>query len=174
MSKRLDMDYIFDTSSIILLFEKCGLKKQLLQFSQTNRLHAPTRVMEEYVRGKNVTPTDITDFKKVFSLINPILEKVLLPYFNFESTDGAIWVISHTLGNPECWCVIDEEFGRNIATLFERKLTGAIGIIDEMKRQNILSDVELHKIRKNIRKSGFYLSKKLLKELDKICSSHQT
>ena len=168
MNKRLDMDYIFDTSSAILLFEKCNLRKQLLKFSDTNNLYVPTRVVEEYIRGENVKPSDIIEFQKVFSVINPTLEVVLLPYFNYDSSSGEIWVISHAIRNPECCCVIDEEFGRNIVTLFERKLTGAIGIIKKLKRQKILSDNDLHQVRDNVRKSGFYLSGKLLKELDKI------
>jgi len=168
------MDYIFDTSSAIVLLEKCVLRNQLLKFSKANKLYVPTRVLEEYVRGENVNPSDIADFKKVFSVINPTLEEVLLPYFNFDESSGEIWVISHALRNPGCGCVIDEEFGRNIATLFETKLTGAIGIIMELKRQKILSDDDLRQIRVKVRKSRFYLSKKLLRELDKICSSPQT
>ena len=168
------MDYIFDTSSVILLLENCGLKKQLLQFSQTNKLYVPTKVMEEYAKGEGVTASKITDFKKVFSVSNSTLERVLLPYFNFDDSSGEIWVISYALRNPESCCVIDEEFGRNVATLFETKLTGAIGIIKELKSQNLLSNDDLRQIRIKVRNSRFYLSKKLLKELDKICSSQQT
>lgn len=167
------MDYIFDTSPAILLFEKSNLRKQLLKFSETNNLYVPSRVVEEYLKGENVSPSDIIEFQKVFMVINPTLEVVLLPYFNNDSSSGEIWVISHALRNQECCCVIDEEFGRNIATLFETKLTGAIGIINELKRQKILSDDDLRQTRDRIRKSGFYLSKELLEELDEICSSHQ-
>lgn len=103
------MDYIFDASPVILLFEKCDLRKQLLDFSKTNKLYVPSRVFEE--------------------------------------------------------------FGRNIATHYEMQLTGTVGIIEEMRKQKILSDDDLRQIRVDVRKSGFYLSKKLLKELDKICSS---
>jgi predicted nucleic acid-binding protein len=174
MKKRLKMDYIFDASCAILLFEKCALRNQLLKFSKVNRLYVPTRVLEEYVKGEDMKTSDIADFEKVFSVINPALEEVLLPFFNFDDSSGEIWVISHALRNPECCCVIDEDFGRNIATLFETKLTGAIGIIKELKSQNLLSDDDLRQLRVKVRKSGFYLSKKLLKELDEICSSQQT
>lgn len=167
------MDYIFDTSSVILLLEKCDLRNQLLKFSKVNKLCVPTRVMEEYFEGI-VKSSDIVDFEEVFPVINPTLEEVLLPYFNFDDRSGEIWVISYALRNPECCCVIDEEFGRHIAILFETKLTGAIGIIRELKSQNLLSDAELRQIRDDVRKSGFYLSKKLLKELNGILSSHQT
>ena len=162
------MEYIFDASSAILLFEKCDLRNQLLKFSKVNKLYVPTRVLEEYAKGEDIKPSDIAGFRKVFSVINPTLEQVLLPYFNFDDSSGEIWVISHALKNRECCCVIDEEFGRNIATLFETKLTGAIGIIKELKSQNLLSDDDLRQLRAKVRKSGFYLSKKLLKELDKI------
>ena len=167
------MGYVFDTSSVILLFEKCDLRKQLLKFSKANKLCIPTRVKEEYLEG-DLKPSDVADFEKVFFVINPTLEEVLLPYFNFDDSSGEIWVISHALRNPECCCVIDEEFGRNIAILFETKLTGAVGIIKELKSQNLLSDDELRQVRADVRKSGFYLSKKLLKELNGILSSHQT
>ena len=168
------MDYIFDTSPTILLFEKCNLRKKLMELSKANKLYVPSIVFGEFKKGENVTPTDIEEFKKVFSVINPTLNRELLPYFNFKDNSGEIWVISHALKNPECCCVIDEDFGRNIAALFETKLTGAIGIIKEMKSQNLLSDDDLRQLRVRVRKSGFYLSKKLLKELDEICSSHQT
>ena len=168
------MDYIFDTSSAIMLFEKCNLRKQLLEFSKDNKLYVPSRVFEEFKEGKNVKSDDITDFRKVFTVVNPTLNGDLLPYFNFDDSSGEIWVISYVLRNPECCCVIDEEFGRSIATLFERKLTGAIGIINELKSQNLLSVDELRQLRVKVRKSGFYLSKKLLKELNGILSSHQT
>jgi len=128
--------------------------------------------MEEYVKGENVKPSDVIELKKVFSVIKPTLQSVLLPYFNYDSSSGEIWVISYTLKNSECCCVIDEEFGRTIATLFETKLTGAIGIIKELRKQNLLSDDDLRQIRVNVRESGFYLSKKLLKELNELGSSH--
>lgn len=168
------MNYIFDTSSAILLFEKCHLRKQLLDFSKISKLYVPSRVFEEFKKGVNVKPTDIDDFKKVFSVVNPTMNNELLSYFNFKDRSGEIWVIAYAIRNPECCCVIDEEFGRNIAIHFELQLTGAMGIIYEMKEQKILSENDLHHLRENIEKSGFYLSKKLLKELDKICSSHQT
>ncbi len=168
------MNFIFDTSSAILLFEKCNLRKELLNFSETNNLYVPTRVMEEYIKGENVKSSDIIEFQKIFSVISPTLKTVLLPYFNNDSSSGEIWVISYALENPECCCVIDEEFGRNIATLFETKLTGAIGIMKKLKSQNLMSDDDLRQLRAKVGKSGFYLSKKLLKELDEICSSHQT
>jgi len=98
----------------------------------------------------------------------------LLSYFNFKDRSGEIGVIAYALENPECCCVIDEEFGRNIATLFETNLTGAIGIIKKLKSQNLMSDDDLRQLIAKVRKSGFYLSKKLLKELDEICSSQQT
>lgn len=168
------MNYIFDTSPAILLFEKCNLRKQLMKFSKFNKLYVPSRVFEEFKIGENVKPIDIFHFQKVFSVVNPTLDRELLSYFNFKDRSGEIWVIAHALRNPECCCVIDEEFGRSIAIHFELKLTGAIGIIEEMKNHNLLSDDDLQIIKARIEKSRFYLSKKLIKELDRTCSSHQT
>jgi len=165
------MDYIFDASPVILLFEKCDLRKQLLDFSKTNKLYVPSKVFEEFKKGEKIKSIDITEFKKMFSVVNPTLDRNLLPYFNFIDRSGEIWVLSYALENPQCCCVIDEEFGRNIATHYEMQLTGTVGIIEEMRKQKILSDDDLRQIRVDVRKSGFYLSKKLLKELDKICSS---
>jgi len=165
------MDYIFDTSPTILLFEKCNLRKQLMELSKANKLYVPSIVFEEFKKGENVKPVDIEEFRKIFSVINPTLNRDLLPYFNFKDNSGEIWVISHALENQECCCVIDEEFGRNIATIFNRKLTGAIGIVRELKNCRLLSNDELRQLRVKVRKSGFYLSKEKLKELDEICSS---
>lgn len=165
------MDYIFDASPVILLFQKCDLRKQLLDFSKTNKLYVPSRVFEEFKKGKMIKPIDITEFKKMFSVVDPTLKRNLLPYFNFKDRSGEIWVLSYALENPQSCCVIDEGFGRNIATHYEMQLTGTVGIIKEMKKQKILSDDDLRQIKVDVRKSGFYLSKKLLKELDEICSS---
>jgi predicted nucleic acid-binding protein len=164
------MEYIFDASPAILLFEKCNLRKQLQKFSETNKLHVPLRVFEEYKKGKDVKPDDVNDFQKVFSVVNPTLNRELLPYFNFKDSSGEIWVMSYVFTNSECCCVIDEEFGREIATLFNLNLTGAIGIIEEMKKFGCLSENDLHCLPDNVRNSGFYISKKLLEDLDRICS----
>jgi len=163
------MEYVFDTSSAILLFEKCNLRKHLLKFSQNNKLCVPLRVFEEYKDGKNVEQTDIEKFQEIFLVVNPTLNRDLLPYFNFKESYGEMWVISYVLTNSESCCVIDEEFGREISTLFKLKLTGAVGIICEMKKQGFLSEDDLSHLIDDVKKSGFYLSKKLLKELDKTC-----
>lgn len=126
--------------------------------------------MEEYFAHDNTQECDAL-FQKVFMPIKIDLAIELLPYFNFDSTSGEIWVISYALKNPSSICVIDEEFSRNICKLFGVNITGTIGIISEMKGQSLLSVSELHQIRDKIRKSGFYLSKELCDELDKICLS---
>jgi len=164
------MEYIFDCSPAILLFEKCNLRKQLRRFSENNKLYVPLRVLEEYKKGKSVKPSDVKEFQEIFSVTNPKLHNDLLPYFNFRDNYGEIWVISHSLAHSECCCVIDEEFGRAIATLFNRKLTGAVGIIGEMKKQGFLSQNDLSHLIEDVKKSGFFISKKLLKVLEEICS----
>lgn len=168
------MNYIFDTSSIILLFEKCNIRPQLREFSEANKLYVPSRVFVEFKEGRNLELVDIKEFEEVFFIVNPNLNGDLLPYFNFEDSSGEIWVLSFALENPEYCCVIDEEFGRNIAALFSMNLTGAIGIIEEMKNSGLLSDKILLHIKDRVRQSGFYLSQKIVKELNRICSSHQT
>jgi len=52
-----------------------------------------------------------------------------------------IWVISHAWKNPDCYCVIDEEFGRKICNLFGVKLTGAIGILLKMEETGIIQHI---------------------------------
>jgi len=160
------MKYIFDTSSIIVLLEVCGLESQLKSFSSKNQLYMPHRVREEYLRGAKVcTATSLS----LFSIITVDLSDELLPYFHFDSSSGEIWVISHVITHQDYCCVIDEEFGRNICKLFQLKLIGAIGIIQRLKEKGFLSNEDLEKIRKKIRNSHFYLSQKLLKKLDQIC-----
>jgi len=168
------MNYIFDTSPIILLFEKCNVRRQLREFSEANKLYVPSRVFVEFEEGEKVKPVDIKEFKELFTVVNPNLDEKLLPYFNFKDSSGEIWVLSYALENLECCCVIDEEFGRNVATLFALKLTGALGIIEAMKHFELLSDDDLFKIKDRVRSSGFYLSQKMLEELDRVCTSHQT
>ncbi|HDQ06009.1 MAG TPA: hypothetical protein ENN36_04725 [Candidatus Bathyarchaeota archaeon] len=165
------MEYAFDTSSLILLFEKCNIRKQLLCFSQNNILYVPSRVFEEYKEGKKVKKTDIEIFQKIFNIVTPNLNEDFLPYFNFEKKYGEIWVMSHVLTNSECCCVIDEDLGREVSKLFNLRLTGSVGIIDEMKKQGLLSKSELEQLYYDVENGGFYLSKKLLKELHRICFS---
>lgn len=54
--------------------------------------------------------------------------------------------------------------------LFELKVTGAIGLISHMEELGLLTANDLDQTRVKIRNSGFYLSKKLCDELDRICS----
>ena len=163
------MHYIFDCSPAILLFEKCNLRKQLNNFAENNKLCVPFRVFEEFKTGKNVEPEDVTEFKKIFSVVNPTLYQDLLPYFNFIATYGEIWVMSYSLTHSEYCCVIDEEFGRGIARLYNLKLTGAVGIISEMKKQGFLLQNDLYHLVEDVKKSGFFISKKLCKTLEEIC-----
>lgn len=159
------MKYIFDTSAIIVLLEICGLGNQLLRFSSENELNVPSKVAEEYLRG--ASNIDKSTFEKIFSVVSVDLEQELLPYFNFDSSSGEIWVISHACKHQDCCCVIDEEFGRSICELFKVRLTGAIGIIKEMKKQAFLSNKDLALVKRKIKSSQFYLSKKLSDELGK-------
>jgi predicted nucleic acid-binding protein len=131
-------------------------------------LYLPTRVKEEFSKG-TIGVHHIKTLEDCFIAVDVKLADELLPYFNFETTSGEISVISYALKNPSCLCVIDEEFGRNICTLFSINVTGSIGIINEMKKADILSQTDLLNVRNKIRNSRFYLSAKLCDELDKIC-----
>ncbi len=162
--------YIFDTSPLIVLLEKCDLRAQLLYFAKNNTLVAPNRVIEEYSVGDGENPKpDISTFKEIFSQIDVSLDNELLPYFNYDSSSGEIWVISYARQHPDFTCVIDEIFGRNICGLMNVKVTGTIGIIREMKDCCLLNFDELKAIRNKIKKCRFYLSKEMLKQLDQIC-----
>lgn len=166
--RTLRAKYVFDTSAVIILFEKCHLRTQLLTFAQTNDLFVPYRVMEEFFEG-DPTKNDMPSFQKTFTLAKTKLESDLLPYFNYDSSPGEIWVMSYTLQNPDCICVIDEDYGRRICELFDLNLTGTIGILGEMKHMKLLCVDELRQIRQTIRTCGFYLSKRMLAELDTLC-----
>ena len=67
--------------------------------------------------------------------------------------------------------MIDEMFGRSICENLGLKLTGTIGIIKELKSGGLLTSDDLKVIRIAIKNSRFYLSRKLLNELDDICGS---
>jgi predicted nucleic acid-binding protein len=162
--------YIFDTSTLIILVEKCGLTDAFSKFAEKRDLYVPLRVIDEFFAGKNAKQYNSV-LKDCFIRVDGALAEELLPYFNFDSTSGEIWVISYALRNSSYCCVIDEEFGRSICKLFSINVTGAIGIIEEMKREGILSSNDLHQIRDKIRRTHFYLSKNLCDQLDRICLS---
>jgi len=159
------MNYIFDTSAIIMLIEISRLKNELIEFSQENTLLVPCRVKDEFLNG-SVSLLDASIFEEIFSVISVELEERLLPYFNFDSSDGAIWVMSYACKNSDCCCVIDEEFGRKICELFDLQFTGAIGIIRKMRKIGLLSDQKLLEIKDRIRSSKFYYTEQLLTELN--------
>ena len=164
--------YVFDCSPSIMLLEKCQLYTQLKEFSEICTVLAPIRVMEEYSVGDGENPKPNIDlFKQVFNPIEVKADEDLLPYFFNESTSGEFWVISYAKQHPEFICVIDETFGRSICETLGIKVTGAIGIITEMKSKGLLTLDDLKAIRIAIKKSRFYLSAKLLRELDEICGS---
>ena len=164
--------YVFDTSPSIILLEKCQLRTQLLKFAEDNALCAPHRVMEEYTIGDGENPKpNLLVFQEVFSPIRPELDNELLPFFNYDASSGEIWVISYARLHPEYYCVIDETFGRNICNLLNIKLTGTIGIINDMKLCGILDAKDLKSIRNAIKTCKFYLSTELLRKLDSICQT---
>lgn len=153
-----------------MLLEKCQLKSQLLRFAKNNTLCAPKRVMEEYVIGDSETLTpNLHSFSEVFKPVVTELDKELLRYFHFDSSSGEYWVIAYAHEHPEFCCVIDEHFARDICGYVKVKLTGTIGIIKDMKEQDLLTFEDLACIRKTIKNSRFYLSKELLEQLDLIC-----
>lgn len=161
------MEYVFDTSAVIFLLEICGLEKQLEAFSTKNSMYIPNRVKEEFLDGCRIDLKSIN----IFSVCNPVLDENLLAYFNQNSSSGEFWTISYSCNNPDCICVIDEGFGRNLCKFLGVKFTGSVGIIAEMKKGGVLSRQDLLEIRNKVRKSRFYLSKELLAELDFICQS---
>jgi predicted nucleic acid-binding protein len=125
--------------------------------------------MKEYSIGDGENPQpDVSVFREVFSLVDVKLDEELLPFFNYDSSSGEIWVISYARQHSDFTCVIDEAFGRNICALMGIKVTGTIGIIREMKNQKLLSSTELRAIRNRIKNCRFYLSKQLLRQLDLI------
>ena len=162
LSKRKNIPKcVFDTSSVIALIEICQLGGVLQKFSKKTSLYVPHRVRDEFLNGPQ-PQKDIVAFKKIFSISSVILKKELLPYFNFDSDCGEIWVISYAIKNPECWCVMDEEFGRNICRLFKVKLIGTMGIISHLRNLGYLTNTDLIRLKKSLRDSTFYLPEKFL------------
>jgi predicted nucleic acid-binding protein len=162
--------YFFDCSPTIRLLEKCQLYSPLKAFSKIYTISAPIRVMEEYSIGDGKNPKPSLElFKQIFNPITVRADEDLLPYFFNESTSGEFWVISYVRQHPDFTCVIDEAFGRSVCETLGVKVTGTIGIIKEMKIQNLLTLAELQFARLAIKKSRFYLSTELLHELDEIC-----
>lgn len=159
------MEYVFDTSAVIVLLEICGLEKQLEAFSTKNSVHVPNRVKEEFLDGCRIDRESIN----IFSVCNPVLDENLLVYFNQNSSSGEFWTISYSCSNHNCICVIDEGFGRDLCNFLGIKFTGSVGIIAEMKKSGFLSREDLLEIRNKIRRSRFYLSEELLEKLDFIC-----
>jgi predicted nucleic acid-binding protein len=87
-------------------------------------------VREEYKAGRRREP-EIID--SVFETVDVDVDQRLLPYFHFQTTSGEITVISYALRDPNAFCVIDEEFGRQICRFFELPLTGSVGIIKQLQ-----------------------------------------
>ena len=80
--------------------------------------------------------------------------------------------MSYVCKNSDCICVIDEEFGRNICSFFNLKLTGSIGIIIELRKAGLLSGKDLLNIKDRIRKSKYYYTERLLSELDSYITTY--
>jgi len=160
------LKFVFDTSAVIYLVEKWKLTEELSEFSKSHQLLIPQRVKEEFVNGE-IQESDLLTLGRLFDPLPVKLEESLLPYFNFDSTDGAIWVISCGMELDECCCVIDEEFGRSICELLGVTYTGSIGIMREMISEKIIPRSRIPQLKTKIRDSAFYHSKALLEELDK-------
>jgi predicted nucleic acid-binding protein len=130
----------------------------------------PQRVIEEYFQGDN-TRSGMPIFQRTFAPAKAKLESELLPFFNFDSSSGEIWVISYGLQNPNSVCVIDEDFGRSLCELFDLNFTGTIGILKKMKQMKLLCNSELKRTKRTIKTCGFFLSKQMSRELDALCET---
>lgn len=166
------MRYVFDTSAVIYLLEKWKLADELQEFSRSNELCIPERVKEEFLCGE-VDPVDAVDLEKIFKVCRVSLDARLLPFFSFDQSDGAIWVISHALRHQDVCCVIDEKFARELCKFLARtkglkiRLTGTIGILKTMRTAGILTRKDLAGIRNKIKKSKFRYDIELLQELSR-------
>ena len=104
------MDFIFDTSAVIVLLEICDLKNQIQEFATKNSLFIPKRVREEFLDGCKVDKKDVD----VFSILPPEIFEEFLPYFNRNTSSGEFWTISQGSKIKNCVCVIDDGFGRDL------------------------------------------------------------
>ena len=159
------MKLIFDTSAVIYLMEKWGLVPELLSLSASHEFLIPQRVREEFLDG-NISGTDRSNIDRIFGLVPVALDDSLLPYFNFDSGDGAIWVISCVRHTNDSCCVIDEEFGRSVCETTGARFTGSIGIIHMMSKEGILSKNRIEEVKTLIKGSSFYHKKSLLDRID--------
>lgn len=135
--------------------EKWGLVTELLGLSRSHELLIPQRVREEFLIG-SITETDKANIDRVFDLIPVSLNEDLLPYFNFDSRDGAIWVISQASREENSCCVIDEKFGRSVCQTIGVRFTGSIGIIHLMMKEGVLKPADVKDLKARIKKSSFF------------------
>jgi predicted nucleic acid-binding protein len=156
---------IFDTSAVIYLMEKWGLVPELLNLSATHELLVPQRVREEFLNG-DVSEADRSNIDRVFGLVSVALDEELLPFFNFDSSDGAIWVISFVSHTQGSCCVIDEEFGRSVCDTVGVKFTGSIGILRLMVKERLIEASRVKEVKTRIRQSSFYQKDWLLDKID--------
>jgi predicted nucleic acid-binding protein len=161
------MNYFFDTSAVIYLVEKWRLSDCLLRFAQDNELLIPPRVREEFLNGE-VEDSNISLVDNLFSLAEVELERSFLPYFDFEATDGAIWVMSCAHRSHGSCCVIDEAFARGVCDVLGVKYTGSIGIIRRLFEKKLLSADEIPGLRERIRDSSFFYNDRVMAEFDSI------
>jgi predicted nucleic acid-binding protein len=83
------------------------------------------RVYNEYRTGHRRT-IDIPSVNRTFLKVSATVREELLPYFHFDATSGEISVISYVMQAPDTWCVIDEQFGRNICSIFGVNCIGTV------------------------------------------------
>jgi predicted nucleic acid-binding protein len=146
--------------------EKWQLTDELLEFSRHHQLLIPERVRQEFVTG-DIRELDRIGLAQLFLPVPVELEESLVPYFNFDSTDGAIWVVSHGMHTVNSCCVIDEEFARNICKFLGVHYTGSIGIVRQLIESGILSKADVPKLKAKVRLSSFFHDRTLLDGLDK-------
>lgn len=156
---------IFDTSAVIYLMEKWGLVPELLSLSASHELLVPQRVREEFLDG-DVKDADRSNIDRVFKLVPVALNEELLPYFNFDSSDGAIWVMSFVSRAEDSCCVIDEEFGRRVCDTVGIRFTGSIGILRMMVKEGMIEPRRVKEVKARIRQSSFYHREWLLERID--------
>lgn len=161
------MKIVFDSSSLILLVEKLGLRETLTKCALCGiTLIIPEKVLEEF-KEKNEdseTLTFITENFRIEKIENHCSLSTLL---DEDSGEIAVASIGKELdeSKEQYLCIIDEKYGSKVFKLLGLETKGTIGLLLYLKDCKILTTQELKNIKAMIEKSDFRIKKEHLDKL---------
>jgi len=158
------MKIIFDSSSLILLIEKLGLRQPFRNCKRRGiELVIPQAVWAEFTEKDNDAEL-LTFIGEIFDIIGVQVSPELEAFFKDDSGELEVSSVTKQFQDQgiECFSVIDEKYGARVCENNVIKTHGSIGLLLYLKNEGLITSKELTAIGQKIKSTNFRIKKEHL------------